>query len=458
MMVEKGKPTGTEEVEQYSTEAVPGTKATGTSHVQTNAEPSALMEAVVSRDNMMRAYQRVLRNKGAAGVDGLGVTELKTLLKQHWPTIKAKLLEGRYQPQPVRRVSIPKPNGGERHLGIPTVLDRLIQQALHQVLSPIFEPTFSDHSYGFRPGRSAHQAVQAAQGHVAEGAGWVVDVDLEKFFDQVNHDILMSRVARQVSDRRVLRLIRKYLKVGMMIDGVVSPRREGTPQGGPLSPLLSNVLLTDLDRELEGRGHRFVRYADDVVIYVNSERSGLRVLASVKDFVAKRLKLKVNDTKSVVVRPSKSTFLGYRITTQGQLGIAMKSRQRLIGRLRQLLRGAGGHSLYHTIVQLNAALRGWAAYFRLTDHPTPLQVIDGWVRRKLRCLLWRQWKSAYTRSRKLMRLGLTREHAWRAATTGYGPWWNSGASPMHIAVPKRVFDQYGLVSVLDTVRRLQRLP
>lgn len=452
------KPTGTEEVEQRSTEAVPGAEATGTSHVQTNAEPSALMEAVVSRDNMQRAYQRVLRNKGAAGVDGLGVTELRALLKQHWPTIKAKLLAGRYQPQSVRRVSIPKPNGGERHLGIPTVLDRLIQQALHQVLSPIFEPTFSDHSYGFRPGRSAHQAVQAAQGHVAEGAGWVVDVDLEKFFDQVNHDILMSRVSRQVSDRRVLRLIRKYLKVGMMIDGVVSPRREGTPQGGPLSPLLSNVLLTDLDRELERRAHRFVRYADDVVIYVNSERSGLRVLHSVKDFVAKRLKLKVNDTKSVVVRPSKSTFLGYRITTQGQLGIAMKSRQRLIGRVRQLLRGAGGRSLQHTIVQLNAVLRGWAAYFRLTDHKTPLKVIDGWVRRKLRCVLWRQWKQAYTRARKLMRLGLSRDRAWGAATRGYGPWWNSGASPMHIAVPKRVFDQYGLVSVLDTVRRLQCLP
>lgn len=261
-----------EEVERNSAGVAVRAEQSATEDPRTKTE-LALMESVVSRPNMQRAYNRVMRNKGAAGVDGLGVSELGDLLRQHWPTIKAKLLEGSYQPQPVRAVSIPKPNGGERQLGIPTVLDRLIQQALHQCLSPVFEPTFSDASFGFRPGRSAQQAVQQAQRHVQDGYGWVVDVDLEQFFDHVNHDLLMDRLRQQVSDPRVLKLIRKYLKVGMMIDGLQSPRREGTPQGGPLSPLLSNILLTDLDRELEKRGHRFVRYADDVVIYVKSDRS-----------------------------------------------------------------------------------------------------------------------------------------------------------------------------------------
>ena len=287
------------------------------------------MEQVVDRANLQRAYQRVKRNKGAAGIDGLTVSELADLVRQHWPTIKAKLLEGTYQPQPVRRVTIPKPNGGERALGIPTVLDRLIQQALHQVLSPLFEPTFSDHSYGFRPGRSAHQAVKAAQAYVLADHGWVVDLDLEKFFDQVNHQLLMQRVRQQVDDRRVLKLIQKYLKVGVMIDGLHSVQQQGTPQGGPLSPLLSNILLTDLDRELERRGHHFVRYADDVSIYVHSERAGHRVLDSVSHFVSTHLKLKVNESKSAVARPNHRTLLGYTVTTQGQLRVAMSSRQRL---------------------------------------------------------------------------------------------------------------------------------
>ena len=415
------------------------------------------MEQVVDRANLQRAYQRVVGNKGAPGIDGLAVTELGDLVRQHWPTIKAKLLDGTYQPQPVRRVTIPKPNGGERALGIPTVLDRLIQQAIHQVLSPLFEPTFSDHSYGFRPGRNAHQAVQAAQAHVSAGHDWVVDLDLEKFFDQVNHDLLMQRVRERVSDRRVLKLIRKYLKVGVMIDGLHSVQQQGTPQGGPLSPLLSNILLTDLDRELERRGHHFVRYADDVSIYVKSERAGHRVLDSVSDFVTRRLKLKVNDAKSAVARPSKRTLLGYTITTQGELRIAMHSRGRLKQKLTQLLRGARGRSLRHTIDQLKPILAGWAAYFKLATGKRVLEMLDGWIRRKLRCILWRQWKRPRTRERYLVRLGLAKARAWKSSVNGHGPWWNAGASHMHAAMPKRRFDRWGLVSVLDTVHRLQYL-
>jgi group II intron reverse transcriptase/maturase len=462
MKAEMGNPTSGEEAERNSVESTTRAESTVAARTRTKAEPRwhevpALMEVVVERDNMKRAYNRVVRNKGSAGVDGLGVSELKAHLQRHWPTIKAKLLEGRYQPQPVRRVSLPKPDGGERHLGIPTVVDRLIQQALHQVLSPVFEPTFSEHSYGFRPGRSAHQAVLVAQSYVADGHQWVVDIDLEQFFDRVNHDLLMSRVSRWVADRRILRLIRRYLEAGIMIDGLTSPRREGTPQGGPLSPLLSNILLTDLDRELERRGHAFIRYADDVVIYVKSERAGQRVLESLKRFVGTHLKLKVSDKKSAVVRPSQSAFLGYSLSGQGQLRIAMRSRQRLLARLRQLFRGARGRSLRYTIDQLNPILRGWAAYFRLTDTSRPLEVIDGWVRRKLRCILWRQWKRPHTRARSLMRLGLCEERAWRSATNGRGPWWNAGSSHMNAALTTQVFDRLGLVSVLQTVRRLQRV-
>jgi len=432
------------------------TRAKGSSSgtAWTNAE-SALMEQVVDRANLQRAYQRVKRNKGAAGIDGLAVTELGDLVRQHWPTIKAKLLAGSYQPQPVRRVTTPKPNGGERELGIPTVLDRLIQQALHQVLSPIFEPTFSDHSYGFRPGRNAHQAVQVAQSYVSADHDWVVDLDLEKFFDQMNHDLVMQRVRQQVSDRRVLKLIRKYLKVGAMIDGLHSVQQQGTPQGGPLSPLLSNILLTDLDRELERRGHHFVRYADDVSIYVKSERAGLRVLESVSGFVTKRLQLKVNNVKSAVARPSQRTLLGYTATRH--LRIAMHSRVRLKQKLTQLLRGARGRSLRHTINQLNPILAGWAAYFKLATGKSAFEQLDGWIRRKLRCILWRQWKRPRTRERNLVRLGLSKLRAWKSSVNGRGPWWNAGASHMNAALPKARFNRMGLVSVLDTVQRLQRL-
>lgn len=426
---------------------------------RTKAEAqSSLMEAVVERGNLWLAYQRVVENKGAAGVDQLAVTELKEHLRQHWLTIRARLLEGTYQPQSVRRVDIPKPQGGMRTLGIPTVVDRLIQQALHQVLQPIFEPTFSAASYGFRPGRNAQQAVCQAQQYVAQGRRWVVDIDLEKFFDRVNHDLLLSRVATQVGDGRVLKLIRRYLEAGMMVDGLVQPRSEGTPQGGPLSPLLSNILLTDLDRELERRGHAFCRYADDCNIYVASERAGVRLLRRLTAFLGERLKLQVNAAKSAVARPWQRKFLGYSMTWHQvpKLRIAAASLQKLTMKLNTALRGARGRNLGTTIQTLNPILRGWAAYFQLTQTKRALEECDGWLRRKLRCILWRQWKRPYARARQLMQQGLTEERAWRSATNGRGPWWNAGASHMNAAFPKRWFDHLGLVSLLDTVQRLQR--
>ena len=417
-----------------------------------------LMEAVVERGNLRLAYQRVVENKGAAGVDQLTVAELKGHLQQHWPTIRAKLLAGTYQPQAIRRVDIPKPQGGMRTLGIPTVVDRLIQQALHQVLQPIFEPTFSAASYGFRPGRNAHQAVSQARQYVAQGKRWVVDIDLEKFFDRVNHDLLMSKLAMRIDDARVLTLTRRYLQADMMAEGLLQPRTEGTPQGGPLSPLLSNIMLTDLDRELERRGHRFCRYADDCNIYVASERAGVRLLHSLTGFLAERLKLRVNQAKSAVARPWQRKFLGYSMTShrEPKLRIATPSLQKLTTKVNDLLRGARGRNLATTIQTLNPLLRGWAAYFQLTKSKRPLEECDGWLRRKLRCILWRQWKRPYARARNLMQRGLTEQRSWRSACNQRGPWWNAGASHMNAAFPKSWFDHLGLVSLLDTVQRLQR--
>ena len=396
------------------------------SPTRTKAQPKEadLMEAVLSPANMQKAFKRVCGNKGSAGVDGIGVGEFKAHLQQHWPTVKAKLLAGEYIPAPVRRVDIPKPQGGVRTLGIPTVLDRLIQQGLQQVLSEIFEPEFSEFSFGFRPGRSTHQAVQQAQQHVEAGCNWVVDLDLEKFFDQVNHDILMSKLSRKVKDRRVLKLIRRYLEAGMMNDGVVSPRREGTPQGSPLSPLLSNIMLTELDKELERRGHRFCRYADDCNIYVRSEKAGLSLMENLETFLAQRLKLKVNKTKSAVARPSVRQFLGYTIRdgTRVTLRISFKSRKRFKAKVKEVLRGARGRNLTYTIEQLNKLLRGWMAYFKLAEAKTLLRELDMWIRHKLRCIIWRQWKRVYTRARNLMRLGLDEVQAWKGATNGRGPW------------------------------------
>ena len=439
-----------------------GVETDVTTQWRTKAEleqESGLMEVVCERDNLKLAYQRVMENKGAAGVDGIGVAEFKDHLKQHWPTIKVRLLSGTYNPQPVRRVDIPKPQGGIRTLGIPTLTDRLIQQALHQVLSPVFEADFSESSYGFRRGRNAHQAVKAARQYVAEGRRFVVDMDLEKFFDRVNHDILMEKLSKKIGDGRVMRLIRRYLEAGMMSEGIVSPRTEGTPQGGPLSPLLSNILLTELDRELELRGHAFCRYADDCNIYVKSQRAGQRVMASITRFLADTLKLTVNVAKSAVARPWKRKFLGYSLTWHKapRLRIAATSLKRLEDNIRKVFKGARGRSLNTAIVELNPILRGWMAYFRLTESKKVLEELDGWIRHKLRCILWRQWKRPYTRAKNLMKAGLKEERAFCSAFNQRGPWWNSGASHMNQAFPKSFFDRLGLVSLQDTMRRLQRV-
>jgi group II intron reverse transcriptase/maturase len=408
------------------------------------------MERVVERSNLRLAYQRVVENKGAAGIDKMPVSELKDWLAVHWPNVKKALLEGRYLPQPVCRVDIPKPHGGVRTLGVPTVVDRLIQQALHQTLQPLFEPTFSEGSFGFRPGRGAYQAVRRAQAYVREGKRWVVDLDLEKFFDRVNHDVLMARVARRVGDARVLKLIRRFLEAGMMREGVVEARTEGTPQGGPLSPLLSNILLDDLDRELEGRRLAFCRYADDCNIYVGSRTAGERVMSGIRVFLEDTLRLRVNAQKSAVARPWVRKFLGFSVTAQreSRLRIARPSVQRLMQRVRGLLRAGRGQSLQHTIEQLNPLLRGWINYFRLTESRTVLDELDGWLRRRLRCLLWRQWKRPKTRARKLRALGLDAERARQSSGNGYGPWWNAGAPHLHLALPAAYFTSMGLVSLL----------
>jgi len=432
-----------------------GAEAGSVAAGETKPEASRLMEAVVERSNMLCAYERVVANEGAPGVDRLTVAELKPWLKAHWAKVRQALLAGEYMPQAVRKVEIPKPQGGVRTLGIPTVVDRLIQQALHQVMQPLFEPEFSESSYGFRPGRNAQQAVEAARSYVAEGKRWVVDLDLEKFFDRVNHDVLMARVARKVRDRRVLKLIRRYLEAGLMEGGVASARTEGTPQGGPLSPLLSNILLTDLDRELEKRGHRFCRYADDCNIYVGSERSGQRVMAAITAFLERRLKLKVNADKSAVARPWQRKFLGYSMTwhRQPKLKIAEPSRKRFAEKVRKALRAGRGQSLKQVIENLNPLLRGWMSYFRLTEVKGVLEELDGWIRHKLRTLLWRQWKRNHTRAQRLMRAGLSEARAWQSATNGRGPWWNGDASHMHAAFPQSYFDRMGLVSLLVTQRR-----
>jgi len=416
-----------------------------------------LMEEVLRRENVSAAHARVVKNGGAPGVDGMTVDELLPYCHEHWPRIREELNSGSYQPQPVRKVDIPKPGGGVRTLGIPTVLDRMIQQALHQVLTPIFDPTFSADSFGFRPGRSAHQAVLRAREHIAAGNRWVVDLDLAKFFDTVNHDVLMRLVALRVKDKRVLRLIGRYLRAGMLEGGLVAARTEGTPQGGPLSPLLSNILLDELDKELEKRGHRFVRYADDCNVYVRSEAAGERVMASLERFIEKRLKLKVNRDKSAVARPWKRGFLGYTVTaeTNPRLRITPASIGRLKRKLRSRLSSGRGRSVQSTIEDLTPLLRGWMAYFRLTETPTTLEPVDQWVRRKLRCIMWRQWKRNRTRHAQLKRLGLDPDRARLSAGNGRGPWWNAGASHMNAAVSTSWLRGSGLVCLLDEHRRLK---
>ncbi|RPH69321.1 group II intron reverse transcriptase/maturase [bacterium] len=416
-----------------------------------------LMEEIVSRANMQKAYNRVVSNKGAAGVDNMSTGHLKRYLQTEWARIKEELLNGTYIPQPVRKVEIPKPGGGIRMLGIPTVLDRLVQQAMHQELGPLFEPGFSTSSYGFRPGKSAHQAVQAARKAVSEGLRWVVDIDLAKFFDRVNHDILMSRVARRVKDKRVLHLIRRYLQAGLFEGGMITPRSEGTPQGGPLSPLLSNILLDELDKELERRNHTFCRYADDCNIYVRTKQSAERVMVSITNFLETRLKLTVNQDKSAVDRPWNRQFLGYGMTNHRtpKLKTGEEAVERLKSKLREISRKGRGRNLKRIIEEVTPMLRGWSNYFKLSEVRKPFEELDSWFRRKLRCILWRQWKRPFTRAKKLMRCGLSEVRAWRSVLNQRGPWWNSGASHMNQAFDKSYFTKLGLISLLNQFHRFQ---
>jgi RNA-directed DNA polymerase len=417
-------------------------------------ETTELMQQVVGRKNMVAAYRRVMSNAGAGGSDLMPVSELRDYLKENWSLIREQLLEGTYRPRPVRGVEIPKPNGGKRLLGIPAVVDRLIQQALYQTLSPIFEPGFSSHSYGFRPGRNAQQAVLAAKEYQLEGKVWVVDMDLAKFFDEVNHDLLMARVARKVKDKKVLMLIRSYLGAGIMINGVVREREKGTPQGGNLSPLLSNIMLDDLDKELERRGHGFCRYADDCNIYVRSRKAGERVMTSITRYVERKLKLRVNREKSAVARPWERKFLGYSFTweTKPRIRVAKESVKRLVGNIEELGRKGRGTNLERFITQdVNPVLRGWINYFRCAETRRFAEDLDGWIRRKLRCVIWRQWKRPWTRRVRLMKRGLPEEQAVMSAFNQRGSWWNAGAAHMHYAFPKKFFDSLGLVSLAESL-------
>lgn len=407
---------------------------------------------------MQKAYARVVSNKGASGVDKMATEDLKAYLKKHWPQIKDELMAGRYEPNPVKQVEIPKPDGGVRKLGIPTVMDRLIQQALHQVLSPIFEPTFSESSYGFRPGRNTHQAVLKAREYIAEDRKWVVDLDLEKFFDRVNHDILMSRVARKIKDKKVLLLIRKYLQAGIMIDGLESPRGEGTPQGGPLSPLLSNILLDDLDKTLEERGHKFCRYADDCNIYVKSEEAGKRTMSSIKRYLEEKLKLKVNDQKSQVARPWKRKFLGFTVTRDvSNIKIADKAIDKMKDKLRDKLQRGRGKSLEKTVKELRPILRGWINYFKISEVHIVLKEMDKWIRRKLRKVIWEQMKKPGKRERELMKRGVNAEKAKNTANSRKGAWRNSRSPAMSIAFPNKFFESMGLVSLHQEWSRLHKV-
>src|SRR5246127_4610203 len=358
------------------------------------ASAEQLMEEVCDRENLVRAWKRVRSNQGSPGVDGMTIDDARDYLREHWPSIRSQLLEGTYQPQPVKRVEIPKPDGGVRKLGVPCVVDRLIQQALLQVLQRRWDPTFSEHSHGFRPKRSAHQAVAKAQQYIAAGHRWVVDLDLEKFFDRVNHDKLMAAILRRVTDKRVLRLIGAFLKVGVLENGLVSPAEEGTPQGGPLSPLLSNIVLDELDRELERRKHHFVRYADDCNIYVRSQRAGQRVMTNVTRFLMRRLKLRVNEAKSAVARPVERKFLGFSFSNnkEPKRRIAPKVLLRCKQKIRELTRRTRGISLEQMTKELAAYLRGWKSYFGYCQTPSLLQALDQWIRHRLRSMIWKQWK------------------------------------------------------------------
>lgn len=408
------------------------------------------IEGVVFDYNMQQAIRAVTRNKGAPGVDGITTEEIEEIMAQQWPKIKQDILNGGYYPKPVRRKEIPKPNGnGVRKLGIPTVMDRVIQQAIYQEIIYAFEGTFSVHSYGFRPGRNAHQAVLQAQEYIREGCKWVVDIDLEKFFDTVNHDILMSRVARKVKDKKILLLIRRYLQAGVMESGITKATEEGTPQGGPLSPLLSNIMLDDLDKELEARGLRFARYADDCNIYVKSEKAGQRVMESITKFLTKRLKLKVNEQKSAVARPWDRQFLGFKFLQgkePGKIAIHKSRQRRFKDKIKEIVRKMRGRNVKQSIRKLIMPVtRGWSNYFGLAETPSIFAKLDGWIRRKIRSILWRQWKTPRTRRRKLVAFGMAEHEIIAHANSSKGPWRMSNSSAMHRAISNDVIEAMGYI-------------
>jgi RNA-directed DNA polymerase len=430
-----------------------GTESVLAVHAPENpASTNRLMEEVCERENLKEALRRVKGNQGSPGIDGMTVDELPGYLQQHWLEIREQLLKGTYQPQPVRRVEIEKPDGGGmRKLGIPTTLDRLVQQAVMQVLQRQWDPTFSDHSYGFRPGRSAHQAVAQAQKYIAAGYSWVVDLDLEKFFDRVNHDKLMGQIAQRVEDKRLRKLIRAFLNAGVMENGLVSPSVEGTPQGGPLSPLLSNLVLDELDRELERRGHCYVRYADDGNIYVRSEQAGRRVMESVTRFITHKLKLKVNEAKSAVARPQERKFLGFSFTYGPEVKrvIAPKALDRFERRIREITRRAKGVSIKTTMAELASYMRGWRSYFGFCETPEVLVSLTRWVRLRLRAALWRQWKTYRRRRAALLALGVRPRLASNTAASGRGPWYLARAKALSVGLSNAYFRSLGLPSLVE---------
>jgi RNA-directed DNA polymerase len=418
-----------------------------------------LLNQILSRENMLLALQRVEKNKGSHGVDMMPVQNLRQHIVENWISIKEAILKGTYEPMPVRRVEIPKPDGGVRLLGIPTVTDRLIQQAIAQVLSRIYDPMFSEHSYGFRSNRSAHDAVRKAKGYIRDGYRWVVDMDLEKFFDRVNHDRLMSTLAKTIKEKPLLKLIRKYLQAGVMINGVVSRTEEGTPQGGPLSPLLSNIVLDELDKELEKRGHKFVRYADDCNIYVKSKRAGERTMASVKRFIEGKLRLKVNEKKSAVDRPWKRKFLGFSFTPskEPKVRIAKQSLKRMKKKVREITSRKMPYPMEYRIKKLNQYLLGWCGYFALADTKSIFEDLDGWIRRRLRMCLWKNWKTSKTRIRNLIKLGVPEWKAYEWGNSRKGYWRISKSPILHRTLGNSYWSNQGLKSLQKRYEFLRHL-
>lgn len=437
-----------------------GVSSVGSYEDEVHCSNSKLLEKVVDRSNLWKALRRVKANRGSAGVDAMSVDDLHPWLSANWATIKEKLLNGSYQPQPVKAVDIPKPDGGVRTLGIPTVIDRLIQQAISQVLIPIFDPHFSSHSYGFRAGKNAKQAVREAQQYQQDGKRWVVDMDLEKFFDVVNHDILMQCLRERVADKRLLKLIGKYLRAGMMAGGVESQRVKGTPQGGPLSPLLSNILLDRFDRELTKRGHSYVRYADDCNIYVGSAKAAARVLQNVTNWIEKHLRLRVNRDKSAAGRPWQRKFLGFSFTVHrdAKIRIAPQSVKTFKAKVKAEMRKGRGRNVKRFVNEtLNPILRGWIHYYRITETKGAVEELDGWLRRRLRAILWQQWKTPSTRRKKLMKLGIHEIAASKTAYNGRGKWFNSALPPLNGALSKKYFDQLGLVNLQQELKFAEQL-